>query len=297
MKDIAIVASCIMDLSYEVDRFPRPGETVTTSQFHTGFGGKGANQAVAAAKTDAQVRVLGAVGEDDFGRNTIDNFKHFGVDTRYLKTIENEGTGLACIMVDEKGENQIAIAPRANLKLAPQDVADIPEEWFEVGFISGVLEIDQSVLIEVFRRAKEINGARVVLNAAPAADISDELWELVDCLIVNETEAEFYTGIRPDEQNYSDSLSKFLEMGINRVILTLGSAGCVLFDREAQKLIEAEKTEAVDTTGAGDAFIGRYLSARAAGLSPGEAIARGNKYAALSVQSPGTQKSYPDRRG
>ncbi|MGM0381300.1 MAG: ribokinase [bacterium] len=292
MGDVAVLASCIMDLSFEVHNFPQAGETISCKNFHTGFGGKGANQAVAAARTGADVRVFGGVGADHYGKKTINNFEEAGIDCSGLNQFEDSGTGLASIYVDESGENEIVIAPRANHQLQVEQLAELPESWFDVAFVAGVLELEDKILLEAFRRAQN-HGAKTVLNGAPARDISPELLELVDCFIVNESEAERFTGLSFSNNKPAKILSELSSRGPERIILTLGADGACVFENDELSKLPGKKTEVVDTTGAGDAFIGCYLAKRAAGASPPEAVEAANKYAARTVSAPGTQKSFP----
>jgi ribokinase len=295
MGRIGFVASCIMDLTFQVDQFPEPGETVMARDFHTGFGGKGANQAVAAAKSGGSVRVIGAVGDDTYGADTIENFVAHGINADHVFQIEDAGTGLASISVDETGENEIAVAPRANQDLSPSRVDEVPDDWFQLGFISGVNEMPEPLLVKCFRRARRLGDAEVVLNAAPARPLSDELWELVDCLIVNEKETEFYTNVCPSLDDSGKSIETFFERGVKRVIMTLGEDGSVYADPEETVVRPAPSVETVDATGAGDAFVGAYLTARSRGLEPGSALEKANQYAAESVTGEGTQKSFPNK--
>ncbi len=293
MKEIGVITSCIMDLTFEVPELPRPGQTVSTENFHTGYGGKGANQAVAAGRTGGEVRVIGAVGSDDFGRGTIENFEENGIDAEYIFQTEDTGTGLAAIYVNESGENAIGVAPRANLSLGPEQLAKIPDSWFDLEIIAGVNEVHPEVLITGFRRARENGGVTTVYNAAPAKEVPEKLWELTDILIVNETEAEFYCGRLPDWEQPEPALEALSEKGAETIILTLGKSGAVVYTENELTKVPGQEVETVDTTGAGDAFIGRYLSALGTGKNQPEAVRTANEYAARSVQGPGTQKSFP----
>lgn len=283
-----------MDLTFEVEGFPRPGETRLVKDFHTGFGGKGANQAVASAKTGGTVRVTGAVGDDGYGDETLENFRDHGIEAEYVFQLEESGTGLASISVNEAGENLITVAPRANEKLSREHVAQIPDEWFELDYLAGVNEVPEAVLVETFRRAKEINRAETVLNAAPARPITDELWELTDCLILNESETEFYISECPTVNNYEAVGRELLKQGPDRVVMTMGTSGSALVDDNQSVFEPAPEVDAVDTTGAGDAFVGAFISARSQDFSPQEALREANRYASESVKGRGTQKSFPD---
>jgi ribokinase len=283
-----------MDLSFEVEEFPDPGETVMSKNFHTGFGGKGANQAVAAAKTGGHVKVAGAVGNDHYGDQTRDNFERYNMNTEALFQSGDAGTGLASIMVDHSGENQIGVATRANDEFTRNMVDRITVDWFELDFMAGVLEIPQDGLEFCFERAHQTGDAWTVLNAAPAQELRESLWEQIDCLILNESEAEFYTGARPGPDNYERTYQQLLDRGVERVILTLGSHGAYVFDENRSEFVSAPEVEVVDSTGAGDAFVGRYLSARSQSIGPGESLQIAVDYASKSVEQPGTQKSFPE---
>ncbi len=291
---IGVISSCIMDLTFEVATLPQPGETISAENFHTGFGGKGANQAVAAAKTGGDVRVIGAVGKDDFGDKTISNFQDQGIDSSQIFQFSEAGTGLAAIYVDRQGENSIGVAPRANRLLSPEQIETVPRKWFEeIGILAGVLEINTDVLIAGFRRAKQQKDTITILNAAPAREIPPELWELIDILIVNETEAQFFCGQLPEWDSPEQVMKKLHNLGPTTVVLTLGKSGAISSTASGLSRVTGEKVTAVDTTGAGDAFIGRYLSALAQEKEQLEAIQLANSYAAQTVQKPGTQKSFP----
>ena len=292
MGEVAVLASCIMDLSFRVQKFPEAGETVSCEKFHTGFGGKGANQAVAAAKTGAEVWVFGGVGSDHYGSQTVENFKSFGIDCSGLQEIEAAGTGLASIYVDSGGGNEIVIAPRANHCLEAEDLHNLPENWFDVDFLAGVLELEDNILTEAFRRANRA-GTTTVLNGAPARDIPDRLMELTDCLIVNETEAQTLAGIQFSESDSREILTTLSAQGPDRIILTLGAEGALVYEEGEISKAQGHRTKVVDTTGAGDAFIGRYLSSRGEGNHPLEAVEAANVYAARTVTAPGTKKSFP----
>ncbi|MFB6356526.1 MAG: ribokinase, partial [bacterium] len=244
------------------------------------------------AKTGGTVRVVGAVGTDEYGEQTIENFQQYDIDTEGLFQIEGEGTGLASIMVDESGENQIGVAPRANLELTIDDVEHLDPEWYELDYFAGVLELQPDLLTYLFRRAHEAGNAWTVLNAAPAGEVPEQFWQYVDCLIVNESEAGFYTGTVPTLDEYQPVAEELLGLGVERVILTLGEKGGVVYDRDRNVHVPAPETDTVDTTGAGDAFIGRYLSARSQSLAPRDALQEAVEYASETVRSPGTQKSY-----
>lgn len=297
MGQVGVVGSCMVDLTFVVAEFPEEGETISTDEFHDGFGGKGANLAVAAARSGANVRIIGAVGDDPFGDDVLNNFRDDHIDSEYVFQIENEGTGLAAIIVNNKGKNEIVGSPRANTSLALSHLDEVDDRWFNLDCIGGVLEIDVEVLTECFRRAHARGEATTVLNAAPALDISEDLWKETDCLVVNETEAAHYAGEQPTRDSFESVLDSLLSRGPREVVLTLGAEGAAYLTQDGDTgTVPAPDLEAVDTTGAGDAFVGRFLSARSDDIPLEESLVKASRYAAETVMKEGTQKSFPDWR-
>ncbi|MEU7580503.1 ribokinase [Streptomyces sp. NPDC041068] len=287
---IAVLGSANMDLVAYVAKAPERGETVTGREFRTVPGGKGANQAVAAARAGATVSMIGAVGTDAFGTGLRTALDHSGVDTDLLRTVETP-TGTAHIVVDDEGGNAIVVIPGANgtvTALAPGDEgliasADVLLLQLEVP-VEGVLAAAQAA-----RR----HGVRTVLTPAPAQPLPPELLAAVDLLLPNEHEAAALTGIADDPH----AAARALLSQVPEVVITLGSRGSLYAARGAEPVtVEAERVTAVDTTGAGDTFAGTLAVALAEGNSVPDALTWASSAAALSVQRPGASASMPYRK-
>ena len=272
MPRIAVVGSANVDLTTFTEHFPRAGETIFGSRFHLGFGGKGANQAVAARKCGAEVAMIARVGDDLFGEATIRNFQSFGIDTTHVRITSGVSTGVAPIFVDPSGENRIIVVKGANDRLAPSDIDPTVIRLADIVILQ--LEIPLETVYHTLRLARSLN-VRTILNPAPAQPLDSNEIAHADYVIPNEIEAESLAGAN-----------------IRRLIVTLGENGA----RCDGDHYPAHKVTPVDTTGAGDAFIGSFACFLAEGLSEAEAICRANVYAAVSTQSVGTQKSFPGRQ-
>jgi ribokinase len=292
---ICVVGSSMIDLISTVPRLPKLGETLVGSSFHLGYGGKGANQAVMAAKLGAHVTMVNKVGRDVFGEGTLKNYQEQGIDTTHVLFDESRFSGVAPIFVDNNAQNFIVIVPGANLGLSPTDVQRANDVILGSDILICQLEIPVDTTLEAFRIAKT-GGVRTILNPAPAAPIPDELLELSDICAPNETETELLTGLPVETLTQAEAAArKLLSRGTKTVILTLGERGALLVDQNTVENIPAVKVEAVDPTGAGDAFIGSLAVYLGEGLSLREAIQRANAVAALSVTRIGTQVSFPQR--
>lgn len=283
---IAIVGSTCMDLTCYADVLPTPGQTLFGNLFATGFGGKGANQAVMAALAGADVYMVGSIGDDLFGKSYKENFTNQKINSEFVK-ISDLPTGVAHIWVDKSGENRIIVVSGANhgfdAKHAVSAINSIPE----LSIVIGQCEIPQAVTTAAFNAAKE-RGCITILNPAPFEDLSAELLEVTDWLIPNEVEFKQFTGSTPESFN----LEKFRE-GRNTVI-TVGSAGAILVSDEGRiTQIPTESVNAVDTTGAGDCFIGSFAYALGCGLDPASAARFACRIASISVTRKGAQSSYP----
>jgi ribokinase len=292
---IAVVGSANTDLITFADTFPRPGETLFGQNFDLGFGGKGANQAIAARLCGAQVLMVAKVGKDLFGEATVRNFNSFGVDTTHVKIVEGAPTGVAPIFVEPGGQNRIIVVKGANDRLMPADVDAAAAELSRVHTIIMQFEVPLATIYHTVRFARAHN-IRCIVNPAPAVPAS--LGDLVgaDYFIPNETEAELITGlpVQTIEQAAACAVS-LLEKGFRRVVITLGARGALLADATGHVHIPPFPVTAVDTTGAGDAFIGSLAVFLAEGVPEKDAIARASLYAALSTTRVGTQKSFPAR--
>lgn len=292
---ICVVGSTMIDLISKVPRLPRLGETLVGHSFHLGYGGKGANQAVMAAKLGAQVTMVNKVGRDVFGEGTLNNFRQQGIDTTHVLFDESRGSGVAPIFVDDNAQNFIVIVPGANLGLSPDDVHRAKAVILAADILICQLEISVETTLEAFRIARRGN-VRTILNPAPAASIPEELLQLADICAPNETETELLTGMPVGTLAEAEAAARaLLSRGTGKVILTLGERGALLVDKEAVESIPAVKVAAVDPTGAGDAFVGSLAVFMGEGLPLRDAIRRANAVAALSVTRIGTQVSFPGR--
>ncbi|CAB4804232.1 MAG: ribokinase [Actinobacteria bacterium] len=286
---IAVIGSTMMDLTVYADVLPAAGETRFGNSFTTGFGGKGANQAVMAARTGAKVTMITGIGSDGFGDESLANFKNCGMDTSSVLRLPTH-TGVAHIWVDGEGQNRISIVPGANFALTPQDAVDEVSKLKDVSVLIAQCEIPQEVTLAAFRTAQEL-GITTILNPAPYQPLTDDLLELTDWLIPNEIEfAELdKTHRAPD----SDSVIASLRSN-GRTIVTLGSDGAALVTADGSvKRFAAKKVSATDTTGAGDCFIGAFAAALASGATEESAVQFGIDCATKSVTRKGAQSSYP----
>ena len=293
---IVVVGSANVDLTTFTDRIPHPGETMFGSRFDLGFGGKGANQAVAAALCGARVHMVARVGDDLFGPATIENFEKRGVGTREVKTVKGVSSGVAPIFVDASGQNRILVVKGANDSLTPKAVEKAAPLLKRADLIVMQLEIPLETVYYTIRFARK-HDLPVILNPAPAAPLSLESLSGVTYLIPNETEAESIS--QKSVTTIGDALESARELvsrGFPRVVLTLGERGAILANADGAQHFPASKVESVDTTGAGDAFIGCFAASLGEGIPETTAVERANLYAALSTTAVGTQKSFLDRK-
>ena len=292
---IAVVGSANTDLITFADTFPRPGETLFGQNFDLGFGGKGANQAIAARLCGAQVLMVAKVGQDLFGEATVRNFNAFGVDTTHVKIVADAPTGVAPIFVEPGGQNRIIVVKGANDRLTPADVDAAAADLSGVDTIILQFEVPLATIYHTVRFARSHN-IRCIVNPAPAVPSSLSDLTGADYFIPNETEAELITGlpVQTTEQAAACAAA-LLGKGFRRVVITLGARGALLADSSGHVHIPPFAVTAVDTTGAGDAFIGSLAVFLAEGVPEKDAIARASLYAALSTTRVGTQKSFPKR--
>lgn len=291
---VAVVGSANVDLIVDVPRRPGGGETLLGGDLVTLPGGKGANQAVAAALAGGTVSFIGCVGSDDHGAMLRSSLASAGVDTVAVSTVE-EATGTAIIVVTPDGENSIVVSPGANRMLTVERVLSTETHWAHAVVVVLSLEIPLVTVEAVARRAHE-RGSRIVLNAAPALALEREILMRADPLIVNEHEARTILG-EETESSFELLGRDLLAAGARSVVVTLGSDGALIFDGESRECVRipAFDVEPVDTTGAGDAFVGAVAAELARGASLPEASLFASAMAALSVGSVGAQSSYPDR--
>jgi ribokinase len=292
---IAVVGSANIDLTTFCDQFPKPGETIFGQKFDLGFGGKGANQAVAARLCGADVFMVARVGSDLFGPATIDNFKKLGIDTTHVKQVEGLSSGVAPIFVEPNGQNRILVVKGANDALKPADVDAAAETLKAVDCIVLQFEIPLETVYYTIGFARR-HGIRCILNPAPGQPVDVHALVKLDYFVPNESEAETITGMAV--RNVEDAkkcAEKLLAGGIRRVIVTLGANGSLLAGREVSEHLLPFSVKSVDSTGAGDAFIGSFSVFLAEGVPEQEAVRRANLYAGLSTTGIGTQKSFYDR--
>lgn len=297
MKKILVVGSSNTDLIIKVPEIPRPGETLLGGQFQTFPGGKGANQAVAAARAGGEVVFIAAVGDDAYGAEAIKAYKDDGINTEYIKISKGVPSGIAMITVSQKGENAIAVASGANAELGPADLEEAEEPFIESEYMLIQLETPMDTVQKAVELCAEFD-TRVILNPAPAAELKDDLLAGVDIITPNETEAEKLTGILvEDEASAVRAAGVLHHRGVGTVIVTLGSRGAFLSDSASGKqlMVPGFRVRALDTTAAGDVFNGQLAVALAEGQELEKAILRAHAAAALSVQEMGAQSSIPRR--
>ena len=292
---IAVVGSANVDLITFNDRFPRAGETIFAERFDLGFGGKGANQAVAARLCGADVSMVARVGNDLFGPATIENFRKLGIEAEHVKIVEGVSSGVAPIFVETSGQNRILVVKGANDRLLPADVDAAAAVLKAADCIVLQFEVPLETVYYTIRFAHQ-NGIRCILNPAPGQPFDMKHVADLDYFVPNETEAEAVTGIPIGSVDDAKRCARvLLEAGIARVIVTLGSNGSLLAGADGMQHVPAFEMRTVDSTGAGDAFIGSFAVFLGEGLEEREAVARANLYAGLSTTGVGTQKSFSTR--
>ena len=286
---IAVVGSAMMDLTAYADVLPEAGQTLAGQLFTTGFGGKGANQAVMAAHCGADVHFIGKLGNDVFGTAIADNFVKVGIHSQYVDRSQTPN-GVAHIWVDGQGENRIIIIPGANHEIEVARAIEAINSIADLQIVVAQCEIKQEVTIAAFKAAKG-RGCTTILNPAPFQQLSTELLDLTDWLIPNETEFRELHGSLPS----NDQILKSFRPGKNSIV-TLGSEGAVYISPQGElHRVSAPKVTAVDTTGAGDSFVGSFAFSLASGKDPVAAMSFGIKVASLSVTRKVAQSSYPDQ--
>jgi ribokinase len=287
-KPLLVVGSANIDLVANVDRLPCEGETVMGGCLRQFAGGKGANQAVAAARAGASVAFAGCVGGDAFGDWMADGLAREGIDLGLLRRTSDQPSGTALIAVDRSGRNQIVVVPGANAAVDEAQIESI--DFGRFGCAVFQLEVPASSVWLCLRRASEA-GCRTILNPAPAAEIPGDVFPFIDVLVPNEHELRLLAG---REGTFADAAAELLARGVQTVVVTLGSAGAIGFGESGTIEVPAPVVEAVDTTGAGDAFTGVLGATLTAGADLATAMKRAVCAASLSVLSPGAQASYPD---
>ncbi len=290
MAGVFVVGSINQDFVLQVERRPEPGETVTDAELALFPGGKGANQSIAAARLGAEVAMLGRVGEDTFGAGLVKNLRDNNVDTSRVEAIPEAPTGSAFITVTPDGENAIVVSPAANRRFGPDEVEAAASDLREARVLVAQLEV-QVEAVEAAARIVSGNGGRFLFNTAPPRAVSEDLFRLCDPLVVNQHEAEFLLG--DDAQDPEETARKLLNLGPSSVVVTLGAAGAVLTTGDSTRRFSAPEVEAVDTTGAGDAFVGALAAKLAEGASLEEAVPYAALAGAFAVTRSGAQGSLP----
>lgn len=288
---VCVVGSSNVDLNAYVERFPQPGETLHGERFTTGFGGKGANQAVMAARLGAEVTFITRVGSDAFGRDLLEHYRREGLDTSHALPVERVATGTAIILIDAAGRNQIVVIPGANGRLTAADIEQARTAIESARILVCQMEVPLEANLAAMRIANRA-GVPVLFNPAPAPPtLPDEVYRLSSVFCPNETEEAILTGERDPES----AAKRLLERGAKRVIVTLGERGCLLASADGLHIVPAPRVNAVDTTGAGDAFLGSLAVDLAQGVDWDLATSRACRAAAWTVQHRGTQASFPPR--
>jgi ribokinase len=295
MSRIAVVGSSNIDLTFRVPRLPRPGETLAGTDFQVGFGGKGANQAVTAARLGAEVVFVSCVGADTFGQQLRDHYRREGIDLTWIRIVPDTPTGTAGILVDAQATNCIVVVPGANAALGVRDIEQAAEAIRSSAVLLAQLETPVEATLLAFQLARAA-GVRTIFNPAPARDLPEPLWSLVDVLAPNETEAELLTGQRVESLEQAEQAARrLLARGPGAVVLTRGNQGGLLVDASGCRTWSAVPVTAVDPTAAGDAFLGALAVYLAEGLQLDQAVQRAAEVAALSVTRAGAQASLPTR--
>jgi ribokinase len=293
VADVFVVGSINQDFVLSVERRPEPGETVTDAQLSRGNGGKGANQAAAAALLVADVQLLGRVGDDGLGEPLVEALADKGVDTSLIEASTHSSTGTAFITVTPDGENAITVAPGANRSLTPDDVDDASDSIAAARVLVAQMEVPPEVVLRAVEVAAE-RGTRALVNLAPPTQVPRELLEKLDPLVVNEHEAAFLLEERVEGVDAAlFAAPELLALGPRSVVITLGKEGAVFSDGESTEHVSSSEVEVVDTTGAGDAFTGALAVQLARDESLGDAVAYAVRAGAAAVTKEGTQGALP----
>jgi ribokinase len=294
---VTVVGSNMVDLITYIDRMPHEGETIVAPRFEMGFGGKGANQAVAAALLGAHVSMVTCIGDDMFGPNTKKNFERLGIDTRFVRTVPGVSSGVAPIFVDPYSKNSILIIKGANERLAPSHI----DEAADLISASDVVVMQLEISLETVYHTMELcakHHVPVILNPAPAdPNLNISRVANAEFFVPNETELKTLTAMPTSTIDEIKAAARSLiEQGLSKIIVTLGDKGCLFVTKDKDVLIPARRVKSVDTTGAGDAFIGCFATYFLEMNDVSKAIEFANAYAAFSTMKPGTQKSFLNRK-
>lgn len=294
-QKIIVVGSSNTDMVIKSLHLPAPGETILGGKFFMNPGGKGANQAVAAARLGGEVIFIARVGDDMFGKEAMEGFKKEGINTKYITTDPQNPSGIALIMVDEKGENSIAVASGANHTLMKEQIDLAGNEIKEATIVLTQLETPIET-VEYLGEICKKSGIRFILNPAPARSLSDKLLNSVYLITPNETECEILTGIKVTDDSSAGMAARHLEeKGVKTVVITLGASGAYVYSDDFKGMVPATKVVAVDTTAAGDTFNGGLAVGIAEGMDIRQAVEFANNAAAISVTRLGAQAAVPYR--
>jgi len=294
-KKILVIGSSNTDMVIKTPRFPEPGETILGGDFFMNQGGKGANQAVTVARLHGDVDFICKTGKDLFREQSVALFRNEGINTRWILSDDEKPSGIAMIMVDDKGENSIVVASGANGNLLPRDIEQVAEVISGCDFILMQLEIPLETVEYVVNLAAS-GDKKVILNPAPAADLPAGLFEKLYLITPNRIEAELLTGVQiRDRDTTVEAAKRLLDKGVRHVIITLGEEGALSYDGDFE-WIPGETVEAVDTTGAGDVFNGALTVGLAEGMSMRDAVRFANRAAAISITRYGAIPSIPCRK-
>ncbi|MFI5153261.1 MAG: ribokinase [Chitinophagales bacterium] len=290
---IVVIGSSNTDMVVQAERLPGPGETIIGGKFFMNAGGKGANQAVAAARLGGTVTFMAKIGNDLFGKEALELFEKEGIDCSCMASDLENPSGVALITVDQKGENCIVVAPGSNATLSSKDLSEKISVISQADILLMQLEIPMETVAWVVETGAS-KRTRIILNPAPAQKISDKVLRQINIITPNETEAEILTGIGVSDEDSAGRAAKVLQQkGVESVIITMGSQGAFLLDRDHSELIPAPTVRAVDTTAAGDIFNGALAVGLSKGLSMKDAVKFAIQAASISVTRLGAQSSAP----
>jgi len=293
-NQVTVLGSLNVDTTLRIARMPQPGETLSTENKSSAAGGKGANQAVAAARAGANTRFIGKVGNDEAGRFMVESLNNDGIDTKAIVTDKTVGTGSAFILLDEAGQNSILVYGGSNQQIKADEVLAGEDEIAKADFLIAQFETPQAATLAAFTVAKKHN-VTTILNPAPAAEIDPAILKVTDLVVPNETESAVLTGIDvTDVASMDANAAKFREMGVKNLIITVGSKGAYYNTTDGSGFVPAFKVKAVDTTAAGDTFIGALSSQLKPDLSNVEtALVFAQRASSLTVQGLGAMPSTP----
>lgn len=296
MNEISVLGSINLDTTYHVDHIPLPGETLHVNKKTAAAGGKGANQAVAAQRSGSKVHFIGAIGKDNGGEFMSDTMKDEGIDLSQVLVIPKVDTGTATILLGKDGQNSILVDPGANASVFTDQIEKATDVIKNSNYIIAQFETPISTTIAAFKIARQ-NNVKTILNPAPANEVSDELLSVTDIIAPNETESKAITGIDTDSmESLAKSAEFFQNKGVKVVLITLGERGVFYATKDKQEIIPAHKVKAIDTTGAGDTFIGAMSAKLNDDLSNlSQAIEYGQQASSITVQNMGAMPSIPTK--